>query len=236
MLQYITAMPLAYPYVYSANETGPWWGIQLSESAYLDIIRQMHQITRCFVHVTNLRGDNIVVAVEGPHSQGEDLVFMPDWLLSRLGLDTGSEVRIESLVDPLPRGESVRLRPMTVASVENPIFIEGLTEALNQLGVIQDGLISVVVDPSMPALHEFMVEGLAPASVCLADGELRVDLEPALDFQERTRESRSPVPRPDTPRPLEDEMISDTPILPVAQVPVGKRGFIPFSGTGNRLG
>lgn len=229
-------MPLAYSYAFSSNEENPWWGIQLSETAYLDIIRQMHQITRCFVHVTNIRGDNIVVAVEGPHNQGDDLVFMPDWLLSRLSLDNGSDVRIEAILDPLPRGESVKLRPMTVASVENPIFIEGLTEALNQLGVIQDGLISVVVDPSMPDLHEFMVESLMPASVCLADGELRVDLEPALDFEE-TRRQTSPVQRPDTPTPLDD-----MPMIPAVEPPslpplaTQKRGFVPFSGTGHRLG
>jgi hypothetical protein len=229
-------MPLAYPYVYSNNGTGPWWGIQLAESTYLDIIRQMHQITRCFVHVTNLRGDNIVVAVEGPHNEANDIVFMPDWLLSRLGLDTGSEIRIEAIIDPLPRGETVKLRPMTVASVENPIFIEGLTEALNQLGVIQDGLISVVVDPSMPALHEFMVENLMPASVCLADGELRVDLEPAVDFEE-TRRQPSPLERPDTPIPLDDMPMIPTvePSMPSLPVPQ-RRGFVPFSGTGHRLG
>ena len=230
-------MPLAYSYAFSNNEENPWWGIQLSESTYLDIIRQMHQITRCFVHVTNIRGDNIVVAVEGPHNQGDDLVFMPDWLLSRLGIDSGSEVRIEAILDPLPRGESVRLRPMTVASVENPIFIEGLTEALNQLGVIQDGLISVVVDPSMPGLHEFMVEGLSPASICLADGELRVDLEPAVDFQER---QVTPVQRPDTPVPFTDEMFAEPPIIPQANIPsptvTQRKGFIAFSGVGHRLG
>jgi hypothetical protein len=78
-----------------------------------------------------------------------------------------------------------------------------------------------------------MVEGLLPASVCLADGELRVDLEPAVDFEER---HASPVARPDTPIPFSDEIFAEAPIIePVPPIVTQKRGFIPFSGVGRRL-
>jgi hypothetical protein len=100
------------------------------------------------------------------------------------------------------------------------MFLEGLTEALNQLGIVQEGLLSAIVDPSMPELHEFMIENLNPASVCLADGELRVDLERAMD-------------RPVTPEPEPEKQESHNfdEILPSTS----SKGFVPFSGKGYRL-
>jgi hypothetical protein len=76
----------------------------------------------------------------------------------------------------LPKAISIKLKPIDEISVEGPMFIEGLTEALNQLGVLQKGLLSAVVDPSLPEIHQFYIEELEPDSICLADGELRVEL------------------------------------------------------------
>jgi hypothetical protein len=98
------------------------------------------------------------------------------------------------------------------------MFLEGLTEALSQLGVVQEGLLSAIVDPSMPELHEFMIESLTPLSVCLADGELRVELERALD--------RPPTPEPEPEHEHEPEQI---------ELPVNGK-FVPFTGKGYRLG
>jgi hypothetical protein len=221
-------MYTAYPYTYTSDGEGPWWGIRCPERVYERMVRQMGG-TRCFAYLTNNRGETLAIAVEGPHLEGDTNVFVPLWAFRRLGISDGDEVTFDPILEELPKGTTVLIRPLTGVTVEGPMFLEGLTEALNQLGVVQEGLLSAIVDPSMPDLHEFMIENLSPAKVCLADGELRVELERALD--------RPPTPeRPSTPEqdvPCECDFNS---ILPPSTIkPVAKSGFVAFSGAGHRL-
>ena len=229
-------MPNLYSYTYTAEGHGPWWGIRCSKTFYQETIRQMNETQRCFVYLTNSIGETLAIAVEGPHSEpGDDNVFVPGWVLTRLGLYDGEDVVMDAILEPLPKGTSVKIKPMTWYTVEGPMFVEGLTEALNQLGIVQEGLLSAVVDPSMPDLHEFIVEGLEPARVCLADGELSVDLERAMD-------------RPVTPEPLVEPMAALEPMAaPIPSAPPfedafiapqlnsNRKGFVAFGGTGYRL-
>ena len=231
-------MPAVYSYTYSSegDGTGPWWGIRCPKHTYEEMIRQMQE-TRCFVYLTNLRGETLAVAVEGPHSGDVDIVFVPEWVLARLGISDGDDIMMEHIVEPLPKATLVRIQPITSETVEGPMFIEGLTEALNQLGIVQEGLLSAIVDPSMPDLHQFMVEGLSPAKVCLADGELEVDLVSAVDYVADTpvaplAPSPEPQARPSTPIPNTDfASLLTTPAL----TPASNTGFVPFSGRGRRL-
>jgi len=207
-------------------------------------VRQLEDATRCFVYITNVSGETLAVAIEGPHGEQteDDTVFAPRWLMDRLDLNDGDEVIMDAILDALPSGETVTIRPLTGSTVEGPMFLEGLTEALNQLGVVQEGLLSAIVDPSMPIMHEFMIESLTPMAVCLADGELRVEMARALDRPE------TPPPPPVVlpvamhvamPAAMPTPVPSFNTMLPPAMVPpvYGARGgFIPFSGQGNRLG
>ncbi len=224
-------MPKVYSYNFTSEGQGPWWGIRCSKEYYLEVIRGLEDATRCFVYLTNFEGESLTVAVEGPHHEDiEDTIFVPSWLLEKLGLNDGDEAMMDSLPETLPKGTSVTVRPMTGSTVEGPIFLEGLTEALNQLGVIQEGTLFAVVDPSTDVLHEFIIEDLIPEPVCLADGELTVNLERALD--------RPPTPlpeivndkRPDTPQPPSpfDSMLPGS-------IPAKPSGFVPFSGKSYRL-
>lgn len=230
-------MTSLYPYTYSSDGTGPWWGIRCSRQFYEQLVRTLAdtETTRCFVYLTSSRGDTLAIAIEGPHNEGEN-IFAPDWVFSRLGLEFGEEVVMDAILEPLPKGVSVTLRPMTGNTVEGPMFLEGLTEALNQLGVVQDGLLSAIVDPSMPILHEFMVESLTPATVCLADGELRVELERALDRPPSPEPMVLPAAgqaaRPGTPIPDEPSSMFED-IIPT--MPVDIKGFTAFGGKGYRL-
>ena len=219
-------MPELYSYAYMSEGEGPWWGIRCSRNFYETTVREMDETTRCFVYLTNSMGQTLAIAIEGPHTDGDNVVFAPEWALTRLGVSSGDEIVMDAILEPLPKGETVRLRPLTGITVEGPMFLEGLTEALNQLGVVQNGLLSAIVDPSMPDLHSFMVEELSPASVCLADGELRVELERALD------RPPTPVVRPDTPTPFE-ECECEHNFAPIT--PVATKGYVPFGGTGYRL-
>lgn len=229
-------MPAVYSYTYSSegDGTGPWWGIRCPKDKYENMIRQMQE-TRCFVYLTNLRGETLAIAVEGPHSGDMDIVFAPEWLLQRLGISEGDDVVMEHIMEPLPKATLVRIQPLTSSTVEGPMFIEGLTEALNQLGIVQEGLLSAIVDPSMPDLHQFMVEGLNPAKVCLADGDLEVDLVSAVDYIEDTvvpEPLREPTPRPLTPIPSTDF----SSLISTPSIPNPSAGVVAFSGRGRRLG
>ena len=225
-------MPNLYSYTYSSEGSGPWWGIRCSREFYERTVRQLAytDTTRCFVYLTNVRGDTLAIAIEGPHNDG-DAIFAPEWVFARLGLEIGDHVMMEAIMEQLPKGESVLVRPLTGDTVEGPMFLEGLTEALNQLGVVQEGLLSAIVDPSMPdQVHEFMIESLKPAKVCLADGELRVELERALD------RPPSPLTVPsvaDIHEVFEPEIESEDMFTP--EVIPRQKGFVAFGGTGYRL-
>jgi hypothetical protein len=220
----------------------------------------MNDVTRCFIYMTNSMGETLALAVESPHDQGEDNVFVPPWVLQRLGLYDGEEVMMDAILEPLPTCNTITIRPVTGRSVEGPMFLEGLTEALNQLGIIQQGLLSAVVDPSLPEIHEFMIESLDPATVCLADGELRVNIEPAMDCPEEKR-PETPLPQqaqpqqpssPLLPAPNVDIFgpmipeVANAPVPVASPMPVPRHaprprplhipGFVAFTGTGHILG
>ena len=85
------------------------------------------------------------------------------------------------------------------------------------------------MDPSTDVVHQFMIESLTPLSVCLADGELRVNLERAMD--------RPPSPVPLEPSPVvEPEPVNFDSILPdPCSISPKPQKFVPFSGAGRRL-
>jgi hypothetical protein len=223
-------MPIIYSYTYSPTGEGPWWGIRCGKMLYSRIVHQMRE-TRCFVYLLNEQNNTLAVAVEGPHSESDDIIFGPAWLLERLGLQEGSVVALNLVGHVLPKSTSIKLKPVDSTTVQGPMFIEGLTEALNQLGVLQKGLISAIVDPSVPELHQFYIEEMDPNTICLADGELRVELMPAVNYSELVRPA-TPEPEPE-PEPLFDW---SAPMVPISELSVPTPMVASFGGRGNLLG
>ena len=228
-------MPIVYSHTFSSEGTGPWWGIRCSTRFYQDTVRKLDDSARCFVYITNIQGETLAIAIEGPYTDDvkDDVVFIPSWVFERLTLSEGEEVIMEPILEPLPKGEAITIKPLTGATVEGPMFLEGLTEALNQLGVIQEGILSAIVDPSLPDMHQFVIESLVPNSVCLADGELRVEIERALD--------RPPTPELAPAAELAPELTPElapaselAPFIPMP-TPSAPGVFVPFSGRGRRL-
>ena len=227
LLAFHVRMPIIYSHTFYSDGNGPWWGIRCSKNFYQDMLRQLDDSTRCFVYITNISGDTFAIAVEGPYTDDIDdnIVFVPSWVLERMNLSEGDEIMMDPITEPLPTGESISIRPFTSSTIEGPIFIEGLTEALNQLGVIQEGSFSAIVDPSTSVLHEFIIEKITPMCVCLADGELRVEFEHALDYIE----ARGEVEAKKEPENegIDEEFFATLPPLP--SIPS------PFSGRGRRV-
>jgi hypothetical protein len=201
---------------------------------YSRIVHQMQE-TRCFVYLLNEQNNTLAVAVEGPHNESEDVIFGPAWILERLGLQEGSDVTLNLVGHVLPKGVSIKLKPVDSTTVEGPMFIEGLTEALNQLGVLQKGLISAIVDPSVPELHQFYIEEMEPTTICLADGELTVELMLAVNYSESVHPelARPGTPIPPEPTVLEPEPLFDwsAPMVPTVDISAPS-----FGGRGNLLG
>lgn len=226
-------MPILYSYTYSPTGEGPWWGIRCGKMLYSRIVHQMRE-TRCFVYLLNEQNNTLAVAVEGPHNESDDVIFGPAWLLERLGLEEGSAVTLNLVGHVLPKSTSIKLKPVDSTTVLGPMFIEGLTEALNQLGVLQKGLISAIVDPSVPELHQFYIEEMDPNTICLADGELRVELMPAVNYSE----NRPGTPIPPEPEFLEPEPLFDwsAPMVPVSDLSLPTPSVASFGGRGNLLG
>lgn len=230
-------MPNVYPYAFSSEGTGPWWGIRCSTKFYQDTVRQLDDSARCFVYITSIRGETLAIAIEGPYTDNltEDIVFIPSWVFDRLTLSEGEEVIMEPILEALPKGEAITIKPLTGATVEGPMFLEGLTEALNQLGVIQEGILSAIVDPSLPELHQFIIESLTPNSVCLADGELRVEIERAVDRPPSPLVSPESMPEIPIAPVAQDDFSEFIPIAPIVPLVPKGSGFVPFSGRGRRL-
>jgi hypothetical protein len=225
-------MPNIHSYTFTSEGEGPWWGIRCSRNFYETTVRELDGATRCFVYITNIQGETLAIAIEGPHMEQVDqnTIFVPNWVLDRLNVNEGDEVMMSAILEPLPSGESVTIRPLTGSTVEGPMFLEGLTEALNQLGVVQEGVLSAIVDPSMPDMHQFLIEDLTPISVCLADGELRVNLERALDRPDSPEQVHEPEPEPMVQEPFKDESMF------AVETPPLRGKVVPFTGKGYRLG
>ena len=168
----------------------------------------------------------MAVAVQGFHSQDEDIVLAPDWLIERLACSYGDMVTLEFIDETLQKANTVTLRPAMTTSTDSPVFVECLTEAFNKLGILQLGTVSIQLDPSLPEQHTFIVESMTPGTICLADGEVTIDFLAAIDHVESVEESVVTTEFP-TLEPCDfSSMISSAPTT----------GFTPFSGQGRRLG
>ena len=225
-----TYMPPIYSYTFSENPIDLSWGVQCSKDTYHSFLNGMDGVSRCFIYVINERGESVAVAVEGFHTQDADILLAPDWLIDRLACSYGDEVSLEFIDEPLPKAHTITLKPALSTSTDSPVFVECLTEALNKLGIIQLGTISLQLDPSLPDYHTFLVESLTPGPVCFADGEVNIEFLPAIDS------SPDPADAITTPAHIP----TDTPCDFSSMVPLSlssiTNGVIPFSGQGRRLG
>lgn len=219
-------MPPIYSYAFSETETNLWWGVQCSKNTYHSFLNSMDDVSRCFIYIINERGESVAVAVQGFHSQDEDIVLAPDWLIERLACSYGDMVTLEFIDETLQKANTVTLRPAMTTSTDSPVFVECLTEAFNKLGILQLGTVSIQLDPSLPEQHTFIVESMTPGTICLADGEVTIDFLAAIDHVESVEESVVTTEFP-TLEPCDfSSMISSAPTT----------GFTPFSGQGRRLG
>jgi hypothetical protein len=226
-------MPSIYSHAFSETGADIWWGVQCSKETYTSLLEQMGELSRCFVYLVNERGESVAVAVEGVHAQDQDMILAPDWIIERLGCAYGDTIRIECIDEPIEKANKVVLRPAKTSSTDSPIFVECLTEAFNKLGIIQRGTLSILLDPSLPEYHMFLVETLDPHGICFADGEVNIEFLPALDAEPEVPEAHEVAEVPILQN-FPEEPIDFNTMFSLPQI--STTTFVPFSGRGRRLG
>jgi len=174
---------------------------------------------------------------------GEEGLLVPLWMWLQLGAPD-EEHWLRMAVVALPDAGSVTLRPRSIATLGelpgDPVAV--LAEALSGAGggpswaCLNAGAELPLALGAFDVLRVADVEGQEVGAACILNLDVTLELEPALN---------TPVLRPQEPSPelLVPPAIEPAPTaMPPPPPATGRRfgphptGFIPFSGTGHRLG
>lgn len=193
---------------------------------------------------------SITLSIGGGHDEEDNsLVFVPEWVF--LQFEIGASVRYTILKTLPPIATGITIKPL-----DNALYCvdiaEDVSAVLSDWNVLQEGTIFQV---SLTALGGYLadvyVEKVIPEKCVLLRGNVPLELAESVEtVPEFTPVERS-VPRPDTPQPkpvspilgpsddiFTAPMMSTTKQEKIKQQPTQKptTHFIPFQGTGNRLG
>lgn len=173
---------------------------------------------------------------------GAEELLVPLWMWLQLGAPD-EEHWLRMAVVALPDAGSVTLRPRSAATLEelpgDPVAT--LAEALSGAGggpswaCLNAGAELPLALGTFDVLRVADVEGQEVGAACILNLDVVLELEPALN---------TPVLRPATPvqREPSPEQLVPSAVEPAPAPATGRRfgphptGFIPFSGTGYRLG
>ncbi len=186
-----------------------------------------------------------ICCVSGYHSDDINSVYLPSWMFYQVSKD--EDATLEPLWDedeetePLPLATKITLRPL-----DNVIYhadiVEELSTFLQNFQTLQKGSTLVVpVQKLGNYLVDVFVEDIQPSNEVLLRGDVPLELEEPLEaiHEWNGSDSSDSVPKlqnqhnqKNNDEPFEDEF----PLLPMAQQTQQTQSFIPYSGTGNRLG
>ena len=176
-------------------------------------------------------GDWIHFAVGAPVRANDFLgehppLFIPHWIQEHLGLEgTGEVLEIEWMSeDAFPEATKIILRPHEAAFHDADAKGE-LERGLTRYGVLQAGsTIPIAIESMAEYKILFDVVETQPADLVLLEGdEVEIEFERALDAPVPAAQHFSPVTRPDTPIPFEDELLLPDTTVPEVQpgIPLG---------------
>lgn len=154
-----------------------------------------------------------------------DSCRVPRWLGRRLGYSEDEESWTPLTVCQLPTAGTLVLRARREADVTgSPDPVAMLTAALSGTGGLSWSCLSVGSELPLPCgtfdVMEIRAAEESVPAACILDCDVNLEFAVALDHVEPEEESE--------PEP--------TPIATPPWVPAPAKGFIPFSGVGNRLG
>ena len=186
-----------------------------------------------------------VLTVDCPHNGEPDTIYIPSRIYT--GLDS-PDVTVNRLNELPPIATNIILQPLDTELYHCDIAA-AVSEYLSHWNVLQKHTTLSVPCPELGGYCvDVFVQETEPTDCVLLRGEVPLNLaEPLLTVPEWVTPAPPPppvAPRPPTPVPDEPEAFLPIPWGGAHQPPVpppqprgrGKPSFIPFSGTGHRLG
>lgn len=156
---------------------------------------------------------------------GNEMVFIPEWMMEFLGVNFGETVRLEQIKE-VPRADFICIKPQKLELFDSiPDIEDFFTFYLQNFKIIQVGVKYPVIVNEIE--YYIYIDKLEKQNQAL-DFAVIVDVDLTTEFA-------PPVEKPPTPPPA--VMPLPIPVLPTSQPvekPDGK--FKPFSGTGYKLG
>lgn len=172
-----------------------------------------------------------VLTVDSPHNGEHTTIYVPSRIFAGL---QGPEVYMNLMNELPPVATNIVLQPLDTELYHCDIA-GAVSELLSHWNVLQKHTTLSVPCPELGGYCvDVFVQETEPADCVLLRGEVPLNLtEPLLTVPEWVAPAPAPAPRPPTPIPNEPEAFLPM-FTPQEQLP--KNGFIPFSGTGRRLG
>eukprot|EP00088_Acartia_fossae_P009754 TRINITY_DN1478_c0_g1_i2.p1 TRINITY_DN1478_c0_g1~~TRINITY_DN1478_c0_g1_i2.p1 ORF type:complete len:317 (-),score=95.09 TRINITY_DN1478_c0_g1_i2:138-1043(-) len=149
----------------------------------------------------------------------EGKIYIPYWMMQNLGLDEGGMVQVESAT--LPVATFSKFQPLTTdfLNLTNPKAV--LEMRLRHFACLSKGDI-VAINYNKKIYELNVLETKPAAAVSIIECDMNVEFEAPPGYEEPV------VPKA---QPMEEE----EPELDISSMLPEPSGFIPFSGTGNRL-
>jgi hypothetical protein len=161
------------------------------------------------------------------HSDERNTIYIPRWCF---GNEFPMNVTMERVIEMPPIATKIILQPLD-SEIYHCDIATAVSEHLSNWHVLSEGTTLTVPCAELGGfLVDIFVRSIEPAPTVLLRGEVPLELgEPLETVAEWNLPPPLPPQRPDTPRPESPSMFSE-PLAP------NKKGFIAFSGAGNRLG
>jgi hypothetical protein len=181
----------------------------------------------------------LICTVGGYHEEN-NIIICPSWMFYTL--DSTKDTMIEKVfeendeMEPLPLATKIHLRPL-----DNELYHANIEEEvslyLSNFQTLQQGCTLVVPLQSLGGFNvDIFVEKCEPQGEVLLRGdvplELVAPLENVMEWEKKEEDIKEESPRPGTPIP---SMVEDFSSFLEDYKPE-KKGFVAFSGSGNRLG
>jgi hypothetical protein len=169
-------------------------------------------------HLSTPIGITRVCCVGGPHFQSREQVYVPQWIMEQLGVESGNSVTIELLAEDIPNASMIYLKPLDTAIYHTDIR-ECFEKKLDMFHVLEAGTMLTIEIESLGGYKvEAYVDRLEPSHVCRLGGEVGVEfLEPDGGVPEFVPRCPTPPPiEPDIPVliPSENTIVDDIKVIP----------------------
>jgi hypothetical protein len=194
--------------------------------------------TRVFLRIFHPDGQGSFIVALGDPIQGiaENRIYMPSWMLNSNRLEgSGESVVVEAFEsDSLPKATRIVLRPIE-SSFFDADFLPILEKVFSRMGVLQQGKqILVPIEELGGIMAELFVEKTEPEMEVYLDGDdIPLEFEQAVDYRPEALPPRAATPPLAPMMPMAPIM----PMEPMAPImPMAQGGFVPFQGSGYRLG